>query len=77
MITDDTINNGLLNTRLIGGAIIGIDKFHADDYIRAGFITLEFVGAFLSEPYSEGETNSYTWLIRRVDGLINLRIWRK
>jgi len=77
MITDDTINAGLLNKGLLGGAIIGIDKFHSDDYIQAGFITPEFVTAFLNEPYAEDETDSYKWSIRRVDHLINLRIWVK
>ena len=77
MIDDRLIDTELLNKRLIGrGIIIPLDH-HAREHIDAGFYTAEFVRAFLSEYYAAGETDNYTWMIRRVDQLINLRIWRK
>ena len=76
MITDELIDTELLNKRLIGGGIIPLDH-HARENIDAGFYTAEFVQAFLSEHYAADETDNYTWRIRRVDELINLRIWRK
>jgi len=79
MFHDNDINTLIesISTQYYGGMIIPLDKFHADDWLSAGLYTEEFVSFFRDYPYSEDETDLYKWTIRKVDGLINLRIYRK
>ena len=76
MITDNDIETGIVNKQIINNWIIPLHDPSKSEYIAYGFITAHFAEQMLSEPYSSGETNNYKWNIRRVDGLINLRVWK-
>lgn len=59
--------------RFIGGQIIPLDEFHSRDWILYNLMSEEFRNYFLENP--EGNSGKYKWFTRRVDGLINLRIY--
>jgi hypothetical protein len=65
-----------LEPDMITGGSIPLHEPLCFDYIQAGLVSREFVDYFGSYPYSEDKTEKYHFTIRRVDQLINMRIWK-
>jgi len=75
--TDHEFNNHCVSlAQYAGGRIIPLDYFHSNEWIQYGLISKETRDFFLEFPYSEYETAQYKIIIRRVDDLINLRIYK-
>ena len=65
-----------LQSDMIGGGSIPLHNPLCFDYIQAGLLSEPFVNYFRICPYSEYKTSRYKFTIRRVDSLINMRIWK-
>jgi len=54
------------------GGMIALDR--KQEYIDAGVHTAESCTFFESNPF--GKTDKYEWETRRVDGLVNVHVWK-
>jgi len=51
-----------------------ISMHNTADYLRAGLLSQEFIDYFSANSFGESET--YKWETRRVDQIVNLKIWK-